>query len=72
MMFTPASGTVEIYNGPVCWERQGPCLTYRGSVHGWRCSACIQNYLDSSAARADAADRRTRERLARKQMSFQR
>ncbi|BBY67759.1 hypothetical protein MHEL_60020 [Mycolicibacterium helvum] len=51
------------YVGALCWECGGPCATYKGSVHGWRCLACIGRYLDASAARADAKDRKERERL---------
>ncbi|WP_232001882.1 hypothetical protein [Mycobacterium sp. 852014-52450_SCH5900713] len=53
-------------SGGVCWECGGPCLTYKGSVHGWRCIACLHRYLDDGAAKAAARDRRDRERLARK------
>lgn len=45
----------------VCWDCGGPCLTYKGSKHGWRCRACVDRYLDEAAAKADAYDRRNRE-----------
>ncbi|BBY84700.1 hypothetical protein [Mycolicibacterium tokaiense] len=56
---------VEGTTAPRCWECGGPCLTYRGSVHGWRCSTCIDRYLAAGAARADIKDRLARERLTR-------
>ncbi|GAB3024967.1 hypothetical protein [Mycobacterium bourgelatii] len=50
----------------VCWDCGGPCLTYKGSKHGWRCRACIDRYLDEAAAKADAYDERNRQqRIAR-------
>lgn len=49
----------------ICWECHGPCLIYRGTVHGWRCSACIDKYLQAAAARADAKVQRHRETLSR-------
>lgn len=33
-----------------CWDCGGPCLTYKGSAHGWRCAGCVDNYLDQGAA----------------------
>lgn len=51
------------YEGPLCWECRGPCATYKGSVHGWHCTACIERYLDAAAARAEAKQRKARERL---------
>lgn len=50
----------------VCWRCGGPCLTHKGSVHGWTCTACINDYLDAGAAKADARDRKERERLLAK------
>lgn len=35
-----------------CWECSGPCLTYKGTAHGWRCRACVDRYLVESDARA--------------------
>lgn len=52
--------------GGVCWRCGGPCLTYKGSVHGWSCTACLDRYLEEGAAKAAARDRKDRERLARK------
>lgn len=28
---------------PTCWDCGGPCLSYKGSVHGWRCSRCVEH-----------------------------
>ncbi|WP_137146933.1 hypothetical protein [Mycolicibacterium sp. CR10] len=53
---------------PRCWDCAGPCLTYKGSVHGWRCTACLDRYLAAAAARADAKEQRDRDRLARKML----
>ncbi|WP_373203134.1 hypothetical protein [Mycobacterium marinum] len=63
MTFTPASDVIEVYSGPACWECGGPCATYKGSVHGWHCTACIERYLNAAAARAEAKQRKGRERL---------
>lgn len=49
-----------------CWRCGGPCLTYKGSVHGWTCQACLAQYLEQSAAKADERDRRERQKNARK------
>lgn len=45
-----------------CWECGGPCLTHKGDVHGWRCTACIDRYLDDGAARWAARERREQEK----------
>lgn len=47
----------------VCWECDGPCRTYKGSVHGWRCAACIERYLAASAAKAEAEAEKSRQRF---------
>lgn len=47
-----------------CWDCGGPCLSYKGSLHGWRCRACIATYLDADAAKAAAAEERGREKRA--------
>lgn len=39
------------YEGPTCWDCGGPCATHKGSVHGWRCTECLDAYLDEGAAR---------------------
>jgi hypothetical protein len=49
----------------VCWECDGPCLTHKGSVHGWRCSACLERYLDAAAARWAAKSDKAKERVER-------
>ncbi|ORV89047.1 hypothetical protein [Mycolicibacterium iranicum] len=49
-----------------CWRCGGPCLTYKGSVHGWTCQGCLAQYLEQSAAKADERDRRERQKNARK------
>jgi hypothetical protein len=51
-----------------CWECGGPCLTHKGTVHGWRCSACLNRYLDEGASKGAERDRRERDRLDRKQI----
>ena len=48
-----------------CWRCGGPCLTYKGSVHGWTCQGCLAQYLEQSAAKADERDRRERQKNAR-------
>lgn len=48
----------------VCWECGGPCRTYKGTVHGWRCAACCLRHVEAGAVRAATADVRER----RKQM----
>ncbi|WP_142271005.1 hypothetical protein [Mycobacterium sp. AT1] len=53
------------YRGPRCQSCGGPAWQWRGSVHGYTCSACIARHLDATAARADAKVRKHRERLAR-------
>lgn len=65
---TPATATLdstepEAYDGPRCWECGGPCAFYKGSVHGWHCTGCIDRYLDAAAARGEAKQRKARERL---------
>lgn len=35
-----------------CWDCGGPCLTYKGSEHGWRCHRCCARYVAEGAARA--------------------
>jgi len=46
----------------VCWRCGGPCLTFKGSVHGWTCTACLDRYLDDGAARWEASERREQEK----------
>jgi tRNA(Ile2) C34 agmatinyltransferase TiaS len=38
----------------VCWDCFGPCLTYKGTEHGWRCRSCLRRYLEEAAARCEA------------------
>lgn len=35
----------------VCWDCGGPCASNKGSTHGWRCTACLDAYLDEGWAR---------------------
>lgn len=64
MTFVPATDVVEIHNGPLCPVCEGPSWLWRGSVHGYTCGACLDQYLAAAAARADAKAQRHRERLA--------
>nr|WP_244174543.1 hypothetical protein [Mycobacterium persicum] len=50
----------------LCWDCGGPCLTFKGSVHGWRCQACIDRYLDVGAARWLAQARKEQDKLRAK------
>lgn len=50
----------------VCWDCGGPCASFKGSVHGWRCHACIDRYLDDGAARWLARARKEQEKLREK------
>jgi len=68
VMTATAETSAASYDGPTCWRCGGPCATHKGSVHGWTCTACLQRYLDESAARGDARDRRDRQKLARKRI----
>jgi tRNA(Ile2) C34 agmatinyltransferase TiaS len=50
----------------ICWECRGPCLTYKGSQHGWRCRACCTRYVAAGAALAAKVETKEREkRLAK-------
>lgn len=60
--------SAEAYDGPTCWRCGGPCASYKGSVHGWTCTACLNRYLDEGAAKAAERDRRDRQKLARKRI----
>lgn len=54
------------YDAPgVCWDCGEPCLTHKGDVHGWRCTACIDRYLDEAQARWDARPAKAKERASR-------
>jgi len=33
-----------------CWDCGGPCLDYKGNEHGWRCTNCLDRYLDTGWA----------------------
>lgn len=57
---------VEADDAVTCWDCGGPCATYKGSVHGWRCTGCLGRYLDEGAARGAERDRRERDRNQRK------
>ena len=54
------TATVEVHRCDVC---DGPCLSYKGSEHGWTCRKCLEAYLQRGAARlaeslaAERADR---------------
>lgn len=52
-----------------CWDCGGPCLTYKGSAHGWRCRTCCDAYLAAGAAKAAEADARDRAKRAAKMNS---
>ncbi|MCV7094098.1 hypothetical protein [Mycobacterium kubicae] len=56
----------DTYAGPRCQACGGPCWQHKGSVWGWTCNTCLEQYLDEGAAKAAARDRKDRERLARK------
>lgn len=60
------SAEPDVYAGPLCQECGGPCWHWKGSVWGYTCTACLDRYLDASAARAEAKERKARDRLLRK------
>lgn len=62
------TASAEAYDGPRCWRCGGPCASYKGSVHGWTCTACLDRYLDAAAAKAAERDRRDRQKMARKRL----
>jgi hypothetical protein len=47
-MTADAATSAEAYDGPLCWRCGGPCGTYKGSIHGWTCTACLDRYLDEA------------------------
>lgn len=49
----------------VCWDCGGPCLTYKGSDHGWRCRACIDRYLDEGDRAWQSRSDKAREKITR-------
>jgi hypothetical protein len=56
---TPAgtmAETVTTDSSSGCWECGGPCLTYKGSEHGWRCRACCAAYVAAGAAAGAARE----------------
>lgn len=57
----------DTYAAPCCRVCGGPTWRWRGSVHGYTCTPCLDAYLADSAARGAERDRRERERLERKQ-----
>jgi hypothetical protein len=57
------------YRGPRCWSCNGPCWLYKGDVWEFTCSACIDRHLEAAAVRADARDRKARERLLSKRFN---
>jgi hypothetical protein len=60
------SAEPDVYDGPTCRVCGGPTWLWRGSVHGYTCTPCLDRYLDAAAARADAKQRKARERLLRR------
>jgi hypothetical protein len=60
------TATADAITGPhQCWDCGGPCREYKGSVHEWRCQACVQRYLEAGAVRGEAKALKARERLLR-------
>lgn len=49
----------------VCWDCGGPCLTFKGSEHGWRCRACLDAYLDAGERVWQARSAKAREKISR-------
>jgi hypothetical protein len=41
----------------------GPCLSWKGSFHGWTCTRCCAAYVEAGAKRGD--ERRAAERAQR-------
>lgn len=39
----------------ICWDCGGPCLTYKGTDHGWRCAACCAAYVERGAVAGETA-----------------
>lgn len=60
------SAEPDVYDGPLCQEYGGPCWHWKGSVWGYTCTTCLDRYLDAAAARAEAKERKARDRLLRK------
>lgn len=56
----------DVYDGPICQACGGPCWSWKGSVWQYTCTACLDRYLDAAAARAEAKQRKARERLLRR------
>ncbi|GAT09373.1 hypothetical protein H7I77_01845 [Mycolicibacterium novocastrense] len=54
----------DVYVG-TCWECQGPCAFYKGDIHGWRCRACIDRYLDEAQARWASKSQKARDKVIR-------
>lgn len=48
-----------------CCRCGGPCAIHKGSVHGWTCTACLDAYLDESAAKWEARSEKSKERIRR-------
>jgi hypothetical protein len=53
------------YDGPVCQVCGKPCWQWKGSVHGYTCTACLEVLMDKAAARWDAKSAKARERVQR-------
>lgn len=49
-----------------CWECGGPCATYKGTVHGWRCTACIDRHLTAAQTAFDAQTEKIRAKAVAK------
>ncbi|SIJ61820.1 Uncharacterised protein [Mycobacteroides abscessus subsp. bolletii] len=59
--------TPEVYTGPGCQGCGGPCWSWKGSVWGYTCRACISSHLAATEAKLDAKAARQRERLLRRE-----
>jgi hypothetical protein len=56
---------VTVTESHICWECGGPCLQHKGSVHGWRCQACIKRHIEAGAVRGEAKALKARQKLLR-------
>ncbi|MCQ4360626.1 hypothetical protein KQR54_05605 [Mycobacterium gordonae] len=63
---TIAPDRPDSYAGPRCQTCGGPCWLWKGSVHGYTCTACLTDYLDASAARGAERDRADRAQTLRR------
>lgn len=44
----------------ICWDCGGPCLSFKGTNHGWRCRLCVEAYLEAAAIKAVVAETKLR------------